>query len=43
MAADQATISVRPETRDRIRRIKGVEGTYDELLSEWADQAEGTA
>lgn len=34
---EQVTISVHPETRDKIRAIKGVERTYDDLLSMWAN------
>ena len=41
--ADQVTIPVHPETRDKVREIKGFERSYDELLSEWADRAERTA
>ena len=32
--AKQATISVRPSTRNRVRELKGFERTYDELLRE---------
>ncbi|MDL5360398.1 hypothetical protein [Halalkalicoccus sp. NIPERK01] len=38
--AEQATIPVTPGLRDRIRRLKGFERTYDEVLSAWADMAE---
>ena len=41
--AEQATINVRPETRNRVREIKGFDRTYDELLSEWANSAEDKA
>lgn len=37
---NQATIPVEPETRDRIRKIKGFERTYDELLLAWVEHAE---
>lgn len=38
--ADQATIAVSLGLRDRIRDMKGVERTYEEVLSSWADRAE---
>jgi len=38
--AEQRTVPVSPETRDKIREIKGFERSYDELLSEWAARAE---
>jgi hypothetical protein len=37
---EQATINVRPKTRDRIREIKGFDRTYDELLSRWVGRVE---
>ena len=43
MAKNQVTIPVYPETRDRVREIKGFERSYDELLAEWAERAENTA
>ncbi len=39
----QTTISVSPETRDRIRELKGVERTYDEVLHEMVEQFEPDA
>lgn len=36
----QTTISVSPKTRDRIRELKGVERTYDEVLHEMIEQFE---
>ena len=38
--AEQATIPVRPRTRNRVREIKGHERSYDELLVEWVERAE---
>jgi len=38
--AEQATIPVRPRTRNRVREIKGHERSYDELLAEWVERAE---
>jgi hypothetical protein len=38
LMAHQVTIPVSPETRNRVREIKGFERTYDELLSEWASE-----
>lgn len=40
---EQATIPVHPSTRNRVRKMKGVERTYDELLSEWAERMDGEA
>jgi hypothetical protein len=40
---NQATIPVYPDTRDRVREIKGHERSYDDLLNEWADMAEENA
>ena len=36
--AEQVSIPVSPNTRNRVREIKGFERTYDELLSEWASE-----
>lgn len=37
---NQVTIPVKPDTRNRVREIKGFERSYDELLSEWAERIE---
>ena len=38
--ADGASINCSPETRDRVRTIKGHERTYDELLRDWIKEHE---
>ena len=35
-----ASINCSPETRDRVREIKGHERNYDELLQEWIKEHE---
>ena len=35
----QTTLAVREGTRDRVRDLKG-DRSYDDLLNDWADEAE---
>lgn len=35
--AEQRTIPVDPDLRDRVRKLKG-DKTYREIISEWADR-----
>ena len=41
--ANQMTIPVQPEIRDRVREIKGFERSYAEPFTGWAERAENAA
>lgn len=38
MARPETSINVSPSTHDKIREMKGFDRTYDELLSQWAEE-----